>query len=451
MKKRKILLILALMVLSVSLVFAGGKKEEPAPAPEKKVEEAAKEPYEGVKMRLAAMADQFAEYMKVLTERYKAETGADIQVDILGYVELYQKMTQDYSTDTKQYDLATVDIVWSGEFAVKGWTVDLTPLIERDKAEINTNDIYPVMWAMGSWEDKQVAFPMSGYANSLIYRKDLFNDPAEKKAFMDEYGYELAPPETMSQMRDMATFFTRKDKNLYGLVANGARGPAVAQDWMEYMRSFGGQILDENGNVVIDSKECLESLKFFVDIFDKWAPPGAIGYWWDDRETAYRTGQAVMQSSWSIARAGYEDPSISKVVGKTGMAAPPKVEGKETFYGVGGWGIGINADISKERQEIAWDFIKWLTSPEVQKDWLLHDGQPIRISTVKDPELNQKMPWLPVMHKVYQNGDGDYRPRVPEYNEIQSILGLRVNQAITHELSAEEAISKAAEEIKVLY
>jgi len=407
--------------------------------------------YSGIVLRLASMADQYADYLVVLGRQFEEVTGARVEVEILGYTELYQKIVQDFAMDTKLYDLATVDIVWTGEFAVKSWTVDLTPLIIRDYKEIDVPDILPVMWSQGSWAGKQIAFPMAGYANSLIYRKDLFEDPEEQAAFKAKFGYELRPPRTMDELRDIASFFTRPEQNLYGLVANGARGPAVAQDWMEYMRAFGGQIIDAEGKVVVDSPECLAALRFFVDIFDKWAPPGAIGYWWDDRETSYRIGQSVMQSSWSIARAGYEDPSISLVVGKTGMAIPPLAPSLQPHLGFGGWGIGINADISTERQAVAWEFIKWITSPAIQKEWMLNNGAPIRLSTLLDPELNQKMPWLHTMLTIFIQGDGDYRPRIPEYSRIQDILGLRINQAITHELTPEEALSKAAEEIRAVF
>ncbi len=38
-------------------------------------------------------------------------------------------------------------------------------------------------------------------------------------------------------------------------------------------------------------------------------------------------------------------------------------------YGVGGWGMAINADIAApSSKEAAWAFIKWLTSPAVHKD-----------------------------------------------------------------------------------
>ena len=447
MKKAFVIFLIFFLVMPFVL-FAGGKQEESIG---ETGEQTVAKPYEGKVIHLAAQGDQFAPYMKVLSQQFEEKTGAKVEVDILGYVELQQKITQDYATDTNQYVLATVDIVWTGEFAEKGWTVELSSLIKRDEAEIDTADILPVMWTMGTWKDKVIAFPMSGYANNLIYNKEYFDDPQEQKAFKAKFGYDLKPPATMDELADIAGFFTRPDDNMYGLVANGARGPAVAQDWMEYMRGFGGQIVDESGNVTLDSPECLASLNFFVDIFDKWAPPGAIGYWWDDRETSYRTGQSIMQSSWSIARAGYDDTSISLVAGKTALAVTPTVPGINALYGIGGWGIGINADSSAEEQEIAWEYIKWITSPEAQKQWLLNDGQPIRRSTVMDPELNAKMPWLKEMLKSYETGDGDYRPRNPEASEIMNILGLRVNQAITHELTATEALEKATEEISALF
>ena len=79
-------------------------------------------PYSGVVLHLACMADQYANYLQVLGKQFEKVSGAKVEVDILGYTELYQKITQDYATHTKQYDLATTDIVWTGEFAKKGWT-----------------------------------------------------------------------------------------------------------------------------------------------------------------------------------------------------------------------------------------------------------------------------------------------------------------------------------------
>ena len=71
------------------------------------------------------------------------------------------KITADYVGHTKGYDIATVDIVWSGQFAEAGYTVDLTDWIKRDAAEIKSDDIYPsLMASLGGYKGKQIAFPV---------------------------------------------------------------------------------------------------------------------------------------------------------------------------------------------------------------------------------------------------------------------------------------------------
>jgi len=95
-------------------------------------------------LTVAMEADQYANYVPVLAQQFEDLTGIHVEVDVLGYVEHRQKITQDFATNTKQYDVMSVDIVWVGEFEREGWTVDLTPFIERDYAEIDVPDIMPV-------------------------------------------------------------------------------------------------------------------------------------------------------------------------------------------------------------------------------------------------------------------------------------------------------------------
>ena len=132
-------------------------------------------PYDGMTLNLASQNDQFAAVMADLAPQFTEETGITVKVDILSYPELLTKVTSDFIGDTKGYDIATMDIVWAGQFAESGWTVDLTDWIKRDAAEINVDDIYPVlMQALGNYNGKQVAFPFAGYANVLAYRTDLY-------------------------------------------------------------------------------------------------------------------------------------------------------------------------------------------------------------------------------------------------------------------------------------
>ena len=89
--------------------------------------------------------------------------------------------------------------------------------------------------------------------------------------------------------------------------------------------------------------------------------------------------------TWSVGAAGYDDPVDSKIVGKAGIIARPR-RGPAEDYGVGGWGLAINADIDHKKQEAAWAFIKWVTSPAVHKELNLQGaGSYLRKSDADGP------------------------------------------------------------------
>ncbi len=447
MKRNNYLLsILIIAALLVTLLAACGapaaptaetpKEEAPAAQPTEKPAEAPKEaekPFAGAELTLASMTDQYVTAFQYLIPKFEEETGIKITLDELGYVDLYSKLTADFVAHTGNYDLMTVDIVWSGEYAQNKYTLPLDDFMARDKDQLALDDIMPVAWTLGEWEGKHWAYPLAGYANVLNYRKDVFAEAG------------MEPPKTQEELLEYAQKLTKPDEDFYGIALLGAKGPAVAQDYMVFVQQHGSSILDENGNVAINTPKNVEVLEFFGELF-KYAPPGATDYWWDQRETAFRSGKVAMMEGWSIARAGYENPEISSVVGKVDIALAPVAEGMEPKYGFGGWGIGINAD--SKNAEAAWEFIKWLSSPDIQKEWIRHDGAPIRRSTLEDPDLNKEYPWFPVLLESFENGDGDYRPRIPQYSIIQDALGTTVNAYLVGEMSAQEALDQAQAQVE---
>ncbi len=410
--------------------------EKPAATEEKAAEKpAGDKPFAGTQLTLASQTDQYVAAFRVLIPKFEEQTGIKITLDELGYVDLYQKLTADFVGKTANYDLMTVDIVWSGEYAANGYTLPLDDFMARDKDQLQLDDIMPVAWTLGEWEGKHWAYPLAGYANVLNYRKDV----------LQEAGIE--PPKTQEELLAAAEKLTKADKEFYGVALLGAKGPAVAQDYMVWVQQFGGSILDKDGKPKVNTPEHVKVLEHFGSLF-KYSPPGSTDYWWDQRETAFRSGKVAMMEGWSIARAGYENPEISSIVGKVDIALAPVGEGIEPKYGFGGWGIGINASSTKQEQEAAWEFIKWLSSPEIQREWIRNDGAPIRRSTLEDPELVKEYPWFPTLLTSFEKGDGDYRPRIPQYSIIQDALGTAVNGYLVGELKAQEALDQAQAQIE---
>jgi multiple sugar transport system substrate-binding protein len=390
-------------------------------------------PLDGVTLNVASQNDQFATVMAQLAPKFKDETGATVKVDILDYGSLLTKTTADFVAHTAGYDIVTMDIVWAGQYAASGSTVELSDLIKRDAKEIDVDDIYPIlMKGLGNYGGKQVAFPFAGYANILAYRTDLYAAAG------------LKPPATMEDLVADAYKLTDPAKKTYGFVANGQKGPAVAQDWMQYNAEMGGSILTSAGKPALNSAANIKSLSVYRDLFQKAAPPGAADYDWGGREESYRQGLAANMQTWSVGAPGYYDPKISKIVGKVGIAVAPRGAGLPKIYGVGGWGLAINADASAKQKEAAWTFIKWITSKPVHKEMnLMGAGSFLRKSEMTDAELTAKFPFLPVVAESFENGDVDYRPRIPEYPKIQDILGTAVNSVLVGNADPKSALDAA--------
>ena len=401
---------------------------------------AADKPYDGVTLTLASQNDQFATVLADIAPKFKDATGINVKVDILSYPELLTKTTADFVGHTKGYDLLTMDIVWSGQFAESGYTVDLTDWIKRDAAEINVADIYPVLMAsLGGYKGKQVAFPFAGYANVLAYRTDLYSAAG------------LKPPETMEDMVANAYKLTVPPKQ-YGFVANGQKGPAVAQDWMQYNNEMGGSILGADGKPALNSEANIKSLTVYKALFDKAAPPGAADYDWGGREESFRQGLAAQMQTWSVGAPGYFSAETSKVAGKVALMVAPPGKGLTKKYGIGGWGMAINADIDQKKKEAAWLYIKWLTSPAVHKDFNLRGaGSYLRKSELTDPELLAKYPFLPVIATSFEHGDGDFRPRIPQYPELQDLIGGAINAVLVGQADPKTAMDDIQGKAEALF
>jgi multiple sugar transport system substrate-binding protein len=107
----------------------------------------------------------------------------------------------------------------------------------------------------------------------------------------------------------------------------------------------------------------------------------------------------------------------------------------------------INAD--SPNKEAAWEFIKWLSSPEIQRDYAADGGTPFRYSTLQDEELAATRPWYQLILDAEANDwvRPEYRPRFPAWPEIEQAMGLRLSEAMSGSRPIPEALSMIDNEI----
>lgn len=105
--------------------------------------------------------------------------------------------------------------------------------------------VFPAQQGVRNKDGKHYYIPFHANAQIGYYRKQLFEDPKEQAAFKTKYGYDLAPPTTIQQVEDIARFFTRPDKSMFGLTANWGGGQGFSA-FLDYYNATGLNQLDQD-------------------------------------------------------------------------------------------------------------------------------------------------------------------------------------------------------------
>jgi len=127
--------------------------------------------------------------------------------------------------------------------------------------------------------DAQLAVPSDGWAQLLLYRQDLFD--AAGLAAPDSYDTILAAAEAL----DSEAFA--------GFVGATVPNDAFTQQTFEHIALGNGcQLVDDEGDVTLDSPECVASLELYNDLITNYSVAGAQDV--DTTRATYFAGESAM-------------------------------------------------------------------------------------------------------------------------------------------------------------
>lgn len=401
--------------------------------------------HDGVDLRIQTIQDPFIDALKEIAPRFDELTGSTSTVEGFGYDPLHEKQILSCSQNDDGYDVLFIDGIWVGEFVEAGCIDPVEARLATTGDDIIAWDDYIESFAgQAVWEGERQCLPIAGYWHMLHYRKDLFEQAGRKV------------PETFDEVVEAAKFFTNNPDypDMAGFAMNFQRGSAAGQQFFEWIYSAGGKPWESNypgsedayadQTPLFNSEKAVAMIQFFKDMVP-YGPPGVEQFAWDERANAFTQGKVAMINNWSVRTPLFQDPEISKVVGKFDVAMFPHAEGASAVPPVGGWIMCINAHSSKK--EAAWDFMKWFASPEIHKDWVLLGGPPSRHSTMQDAEVQAAQPWVPTLYESAKVAWAELRPRHALTFEMIDALGLEVNRAVVGEATPQEAMDAANEKI----
>ncbi|MCB0047373.1 MAG: extracellular solute-binding protein [Caldilineaceae bacterium] len=132
-----------------------------------------------------------------------------------------------------------------------------------------------------AYNDGYAAVPTDGWGQLLIYRKDLF----------DANGLET--PDTFEKIQAAAAALHDPSNNFYGITAaNDPSAVFTQQTFEQFALANGCQLVDEAGDLTIDSPQCVEAVDFFTNLLNSSSPAGVQDV--VSTRATYFAGQAGM-------------------------------------------------------------------------------------------------------------------------------------------------------------
>jgi multiple sugar transport system substrate-binding protein len=330
-----------------------------------------------------------AEEIAVYCERHPE---VEFQAVPLDLHKLHGEMFEKNGLRNGTWDIGYVSTDWLAEAVDEGAIEELTPYMKEQPVAD-----WPQGWAPSIVEplmfgDKLYTLPWHDGPECLIYRKDLFEDAGEQKSFRNQYGYELKPPANWKQFSEVARFFTRPAENLYGtLFAVFPDGHNTLYDFALQLWSRGGEFEGAGGKAILNTPEAAAALDFYRNTVRdaSMCYPGAENFDSTRSGDVVLSGAIAMMVNWFGFAARCDRPG-SPLQGKIAIAPIPSDEGKPPASLSVFWNLGIGTG-SKNKQA-AYDFIHFLTQPEMDLGIVKHGTVGVRLSTWKDAQVQKQIP-----------------------------------------------------------
>jgi multiple sugar transport system substrate-binding protein len=283
----------------------------------------------------------------------------------------------------------------------------------------------------------------------MWYRDDLLNDPKERSGFKAKYGYDLKPASNWKEYTDIAQWFNRPEKGFYGTALQGKRHEALWYEWLNFLYSFGGDMLDtksgsECGPVIVNSPEAVASLEYYKSLM-AYSPADTLNYTWDDVMALMQQGKVYELIMWNDATyAVAEDHDASTVAGKMGFDLVPQGDGGKVGQ-VEGWTYLVPT-YSKNKQA-AYLFIQWMMEKSQQLNQHLNGGATARPDVYAHPDV-QKISYSKA--SMDTNAVAKSKPTIPESPQITDILVRELSGYLSGAKGAQAALDAAAVEMSKL-
>ncbi|MDP2134637.1 MAG: extracellular solute-binding protein [Sulfuritalea sp.] len=338
----------------------------------------------------------------------------------------------------------------------QGLVEDLTPLLKQYGFSIDgappQGFVRPRL--QGFFGDKVVAIPADGDVLLMYLRRDLLESPAERAAFRQAFGRELEVPQTWHEYQQLASFFHRPQRGLFGTAEQREK----AGGWMFWLPRYLTQgaaqrtLFDENLKPLVDSPAGIAATELYVHTV-RHSPPEILG---EGRDYSYTLPLFMQGKAFStiftIAGAKLLNSPASSVRGKFITAPIPGTRAGDRIlrHNVPIYGNNLVVSSHGAQRKLAFLFAMWLTDPDNSLRTVGVGGgftDPFRWHHLADKRIRDL--YTPQALEVFRAEWAIALPPgtgLPGDAEYLDVLDLHLWEAASGKLSAAEAMRHTAQE-----
>lgn len=383
-------------------------------------------PYAGTTIQVMAVVTPQFKGLELRDQEFTDLTGIEVEWTEIPFGSLQEKVASVGVAANGNFDVVNYLDSWGPSYV--NWLVPIDDKLKRDGISMSR---YPQAFAKSAmFEGKVYGFPLRAHPQLFFYRADLFK----------ELG--LNPPRTWDDVIKAGKMIKEK-KGIDGLAcyygADGNKQNLFI--WLNFLWASGADIFTKNMKPAWTTPAALQATRDYIALHTKEdiCGSGATSNLEQDARIQFQQGKAAMIPVWWWAYSAMVNPDSSTLtkdqVAFTGM---PTYKNKLVTYA-----ISMPYAISKysKNQEAAWEFLKWLSNPELEKKNAIErevSGTKI-INNVVTHKVNLVDGEVNAANAGIQKAaseslvNSDIMPQIPEWPEVGDLISNAIQKASTGE------------------
>jgi multiple sugar transport system substrate-binding protein len=336
-------------------------------------------------------------------------------------------------------DLLSVDQIWLGEFAERGFLTDLT---NYTKNWGRSSDWYEANWDGGVYNDKIYGIWAWTDIRGIWYWKDMLKTAGvEPNSLTTWSGYLSAVP-MLEKLKTNGT------EGMYLVAAS--HSPDM---WYPYLWMLGGNIVEYRDNhpkrgsywfPTYNSSQGVRALEFLREQVIIGIKP---------QEEALHQAQDFVNRKFAVSLDGSwvpgefppeEQKHLEEKVGFLPMFPIPSNETNHTATLMGGWELSIPT--TSRNKDLAWELITIMLEPKFLAPWISKFGYLPTQSVIGEAfRANSSFSSFPYYDEMIgMIPSGFVRPSIPEYSLIAQDIREAINRVVFEGKDVNQVLQEAA-------